>query len=117
MKEAVGPLRLCGEGSLAEALCAVVLVRVEEPQFHLGLRRRDAAHEPPLHLAWHRGLLAQALAEVIQQDGRLLPAAVKALATLSTWPPPLDALAPFLRALASGDLPALPPSLPPGVAW
>jgi hypothetical protein len=79
VKEALGPLRLCGEGHLAEAVCAVVLVRVEEPQFHLGLRRGDEAHEPVLHLAWHRRLLDQALVEVIQPHGRLLPAAVIAL--------------------------------------
>jgi tetratricopeptide (TPR) repeat protein len=35
-----------------------------------------------------------------------------ALATISTWPAPIDSLVPFLRAIASGDLPSLPPSLP-----
>jgi tetratricopeptide (TPR) repeat protein len=36
----------------------------------------------------------------------------EALANLSTWPAPLAIVASFLRALAAGALPALPPALP-----
>ena len=36
----------------------------------------------------------------------------QSLATLSKLPAPLGTLAPFLRALAAGDIPPLPPSLP-----
>jgi len=70
------PLRLSGEGALAEASSAVVLVRVTEAQFHLGLRHGADAREPVLHLAWHRLLRDQVLDQVTQPHGHALPAAV-----------------------------------------
>jgi hypothetical protein len=71
------PLRLCAEERFAGASCAVVLVRTEEAQFHLGLRRSDEAHEPVIHLACHRRLHDEALAQLVTRpDGRALPAAV-----------------------------------------
>lgn len=73
------PRRLRGEGPLGGGACAVVLVRGSETQFHLGLRRSDALHEPVLHLAWHRRLLDQSLAQVTHARGQALPAAVVAL--------------------------------------
>jgi hypothetical protein len=79
VKEERGPLRLCGEGKLAEVICAVVLVRVEENQFHLGLRRDKDEHETVLHLAWHRYLRDQPLVQLIEPDRRMLPAAAIAL--------------------------------------
>lgn len=72
------PLRRSGEGAVASA-CAVVLVRVAETQFHLGLRRSDESHEPVLHLAWHRRLFDQALAQVIKEKQGVLPSAVISL--------------------------------------
>ena len=74
------PLRLRGEGTAADAACAVVLVRGTATQFHLGLRRGDESHEPVLHLAGHRWLLDQALAQVIMSgQQRIDPSAVIAL--------------------------------------
>ncbi len=73
------PLRRSGEGTAVSAACAVVLVRVAETQFHLGLRRGNASHEPVLHLAWHRRLRDQALDQVIKNKQRVLPSAVVAL--------------------------------------
>jgi hypothetical protein len=73
------PLRRSGEGIVVEAACAVVLVRVAETQFHLGLRRGSESHEPVLHLAWHRRLRDQALNQIIKNKQRILPSAVIAL--------------------------------------
>jgi hypothetical protein len=71
------PLRLRGEGAAVEAACAVVLVRREGTQFHLGLRRGDESHEPVLHLAWHRYVLDQSLTQVIKKaDQGVSPSAV-----------------------------------------
>jgi hypothetical protein len=62
-----------------DVINAVVLVRTAAAQFHLGLRRSNEAHEPVLHLAWHRDLRDQPLADVAQRKGRILPAAAIAL--------------------------------------
>lgn len=75
----VFPLRLRGEGRDAESACAVVLVRVEAAQFHLGLGRGDEPHEPVLHLAWHQCLRDQALTQITQRAKQTLPAAVISL--------------------------------------
>jgi len=74
------PLRRSGAGTVVEGACAVVLVRVAETQFHLGLRRGNASQEPVLHLAWHRRLRDQALIQVIKHKQQVLPSAVVALA-------------------------------------
>jgi hypothetical protein len=80
MKEAQGPLRLCGEGALTELICAVVLTRAEETQFHLGLRRSNEAHEPVLHFGWHRRLHDESLeAFMTGRDGSMLSTAAIAL--------------------------------------
>lgn len=73
------PLRLKGQGSVAEAACSVVLVRTEATQFHLGLGHGDESDEFVLHLAWHRYLFDQRLAKVTQGDAGTRPSAVIAL--------------------------------------
>ena len=42
----------------------------------------------------------------------LEPDAEEAITTIADWPAPLDSLAPFLRALAAGNLPDVPAALP-----
>ena len=81
MTRAPSPERLRGEGALPEAGCAVVLVRVAEGQFHLGLGRGREPRERVLHLAWHRILRDEELARMVRgADRRLCPAAVITLA-------------------------------------
>jgi len=62
------PLRRPDEGNLEAFTCAVVLVRISESQFHLGLGRADDPTEPVLHLAWHRRLRDEPLVAVIKED-------------------------------------------------
>jgi hypothetical protein len=57
-----------------------MLVRAAETQFHLGLGRGREPHEPVLHLAWHRRLRDEGLAEVIRSESEPRPTAVIALA-------------------------------------
>jgi hypothetical protein len=80
VREARGPLRLCGDGTLGQVVCAVVLVRVSAEQFHLGLRRSAEPHEPVVHLAWHRRLCDEPLTRLMDADGDMRPAAAIALA-------------------------------------
>jgi hypothetical protein len=79
VKEEQGPLRLCGEGRLAEVICAVVLMRTGAAQFHLGLRRSNESHEPVLHLAFHRFLRDQPFRTVLASPDGVLPATAIAL--------------------------------------
>jgi tetratricopeptide (TPR) repeat protein len=75
----------------------------------------------------HHRAITPAITEDLMDDLDLLSAAcVKAglrntpldaedeasLATIAAWPPPLSAVAPFLRALAAGSVQAVPPGLP-----
>lgn len=70
-----------GEGASANAACAVVLVRVEEGQFHVGLGHGREPRERVLHLGWHRTLLDQDLARATcGADRRPRPATVIAIA-------------------------------------
>lgn len=73
------PIRLDGEGATSDTSSAVVLVRVDETQFHLGLRRSNRAEEPVLHLAWHRRLRDEPLARMLRAGPETLPAAVVVL--------------------------------------
>lgn len=76
---ATWPVRLCGEGALPETTCAIVLLRVEPAQFHLGLGRGRTPRERVLHLAWHRLLRDQELDQAIRTRDGQLPAAHIAL--------------------------------------
>jgi tetratricopeptide (TPR) repeat protein len=76
------------------------------------LRRRAGAPALPQQAIQAITQLALACARAGLERDPLGADVEEALATLATWSAPLDVLAPFLRALAAGDLPDLPPSLP-----
>jgi tetratricopeptide (TPR) repeat protein len=76
------------------------------------LRRRAGAPALPERTIQAITQLAFACAQAGHTRAPLDAGAEEALATLATYPAPFDALVPFLRALAAGNLPALPPSLP-----
>lgn len=73
------PIRLRGEGASADTASAVVLVRMNANQFHLGLRHGPPPGELVLHLGWHRDLRDQPLAELTRRKQKPLPAAVVTL--------------------------------------
>jgi tetratricopeptide (TPR) repeat protein len=82
------------------------------------LERRAGAPVLPPQIIQELGRLALACAQagLSSPPTPLAAGAEAALATIATWPPPLSSLAPFLRALAIGTLPALPADLPPALA-
>lgn len=73
------PLRRACDGGAETGECAVVLLRVEGAQFHLGLRRSSRSGEPVIHLAWHRRLRDEPLTRLLRNDDALFPSAVIAL--------------------------------------
>lgn len=75
-------LRLRGEGAREDGVVALLLVRTGEAQFHLGLRHQLDRGERVLHLAWHRRLFDENLAQVIARapGAPALPAAMIAMA-------------------------------------
>lgn len=92
------PLRLTGEGRLPPSASAVVLLRVDAAQFHLGLGRLDGPRETVLHLVWHRVLREQPLLELVRSNEGHRPCAVIRMAL----DPLLDeALGVLLRRVAS----------------
>jgi tetratricopeptide (TPR) repeat protein len=76
------------------------------------LRRRAGAPALPQQLIQGIIQLALTCAQAGLERAPLGAAEEEALATLAKWPAPLDAIVAFLRALAAGSLPAVPPSLP-----
>lgn len=73
------PIRLRGEGNSTNTAAAIVLVRMNANQFHLGLRHGPPPAELVLHLGWHRSLRDQPLAELTRHKQKTLPAAVVVL--------------------------------------
>jgi tetratricopeptide (TPR) repeat protein len=82
------------------------------------LDRRAGAPVLPPQIIQALGQLALACAKagLSSPPTSLGAAEEEALATIAAWPPPLSALAPFLRALAAGAVPALPADLPADLA-
>lgn len=71
------PIRLWPGTASATGGSAVVLVRCEEAQYHLGLLRAIEAPEPVLHFAWHRLLRDEPLRQVTSApDDRTFPSAI-----------------------------------------
>jgi hypothetical protein len=73
------PIRLRGEGASADTASAIVLVRTNANQFHLGLCHGPPPAELVLHLGWHRDLRDQPLAELTRRKQKTLSAAIVAL--------------------------------------
>ena len=79
------------------------------------LKRRAGAPALPPQIIQGIGRLAVDCAQAGLEGKRLEPGAEEAITTIAGWPAPLDSLAPFLRALAAGNLPDLPAGLPPEI--
>jgi hypothetical protein len=110
----------------ASALAAIARPRNQPTEAAAWEQKRDALREefrrragaPALPQQAIEGItqLALACAQAGLERAPLGADVEEALATVATWPAPLDALVPFLRALAAGTVPALPPSLPSELA-
>ena len=74
--------------------------------------RAQGAGGPPQQLLKAIQALAMECARAGVDRTDLSPQAEAALAQLDQAPPPLNALAPFLRELATGKIPSIPPALP-----
>jgi hypothetical protein len=109
-----------------DALADIARARGDAAQAAEWERKRDAVRAELKRRAQGPGRVPQQFARAIQQlsnacaqagfgqaqPRELAPAEESALAQIEKLPAPLNSLASFLRELAQGKLPALPPGLP-----